>query len=695
MHSDKFNQVCCILYALTRRAFFQPKNHGIGYMPVIGFALLASLLCAAAIQATTIDEKLEVAVAPIQLTIPIIQGTGTVSSVQGEIVETTGVVVGDFQASNQLGGFFLQDLSGDGILATSDGIFVVSSEITYDVEVGDKVTVTAIVGSFNDNTRLESVSNIAFDPCTMNQSCTAVTPTIISLPESVNGELERYEGMLVQIDQTMTITQNFFLSRHGQLSLSSPNENFQPGRLFVPTNQFTPNSVAATNLAAENARRLIFLDDGMEINTNGDNPDPVPYLGGPPASPLRSGDTTEQIIGVLEQGLVGSGSPDYRIHPTMPPVFVATNSRKSQPSKAGSGLRIASFNVLNYFNTIDTSTNENPALDCGPPGAAQRCRGADSAAEFTRQRDKIFTGLAAIDADIVGLMEIENNGFDADSAIQDLVTGLNAKIGSDDYTFLDVTKEPNPGIGNSVITVGIIYKPSSVTPIGTPAVLETGEFFGGSSSALNRPPIAASFLDKLSGEKLTVAVNHFKSKSPPNSPLDNENDDQLDGQGAWNSTRTLAAEELANWLATTNLSPTGVVDSDILVLGDLNSYAKEDPLVALESAGYTNLVKQFEGDDSYSFTFNSQAGSLDHMLATASLTAKVASVETWHSNTDEPTILDYNTEFKTNIAPAPAGYYVNDPFRASDHDPVVITLRSKELCRSIKASNGEAMTLCL
>jgi predicted extracellular nuclease len=649
-------------------------------MPVTRFTLLASLLCAAAIQAATIDERLEVAVAAMELTIPEIQGAGTVSSVQGDIVETTGVVVGDFQGSDELGGFFLQDPAGDGNLATSDGIFVVASEST-DVEVGDSVTVVATVGSFNDNTRLESVSSVV-----INSINNSVAPTIISLPESVDGELERYEGMLVQIDQSMTITQNFFLSRHGQLSLSSPDDNNQPGRLFVPTNLFTPNSVEAADLAAENARRLIFLDDGMEVNTNGDNPDPVPYLGGPPASALRSGDTTNQIIGILEQGLVGSGEPDYRVHPTVPPVFISANARTASPSKTKSGLRIASFNVLNYFNTIDTDS-----AVCGP--ADQSCRGADSAAEFTRQRDKIFSALAAIDADIVGLMEVENNGFGIDSAIQDLVTGLNAKVGSETYQFLTVDEGTDPGVGNSVITVGLIYKPESVTPIGTPAVLETGEFLGAFPlSALNRPPIAASFLDQLTGEKLTLAVNHFKSKSPPNSPLNNGNDDQLDGQGAWNLSRTNAANQLADWLAT---DPTEVVDSDILVLGDLNSYAKEDPLAALESKGYTNLVEQLEGDGSYSFTFNSQAGSLDHMLATESLTAKIASVETWHNNTDEPTILDYNTEFKGNIADAPAGYYVNDPFRASDHDPVIVTLKLRELCWSIKASNGKVMALCL
>ena len=657
-------------------------------MRLFHFALLASFLLSTTSHAENDgnSQPLEVAVAAMTMTIPEIQGSDFLSAVDGELVETTGVVVGDFQTGSQLQGFFLQDLTGDADINTSDGIFVFDPGGTP-VELGDNVTITATVESFNDNTRLANVSDII-----INSNSNPTVPTLITLPESVNGELERYEGMLVKIEQQMTVTQNYFLSRYGQVSLASANDNNQPDRLFVPTNQFAADSAGAMALAEENARRLIFLDDGMEIDPSGDYPNPVPYLGGPPAVSLRSGDTTALIIGILEQGQVGSGAPDYRIHPTVDPVFTATNPRKPSPNSLGSGLRIASFNVLNYFNTIDI---EDSGAVCGP--ADQGCRGADTAAEFTRQRDKIFSALAAIDADIVGLMEIENNGFGVDSAIQDLVTGLNTKIGSPAYQALVVTEGPNPGIGNSAISVGIIYKPAFVTPIGTPAVLETGEFLSTlefPSLALNRPPIAASFLSRLSGEELTVAVNHFKSKGgPPNPPTNDGNDDQGDGQGPWNVTRTKAANELADWLAT---NPSGVIDSDILVLGDLNSYAREDPLLALENKGYTNLVKLFEGENTYTFTFNSQAGSLDHMLATDSLTSKVGSVETWHSNTDEPLIFDYNTEFKANTDPAPAGYYVNDPFRASDHDPVIITLKpAEDLCLSIKASNGKVMTFCL
>jgi hypothetical protein len=118
--------------------------------------------------------------------------------------------------------------------------------------------------------------------------------------------------------------------------------------------------------------------------------------------------------------------------------------------------------------------------------------------------------------------------------------------------------------------------------------------------------------------------------------------------------------------------PTGTGEPDVLLIGDLNSYAKEDPLTAFADAGYTNLVVEYEGFGNYSYVFDGLAGSLDHALASSSLVDQVTDTETWHINADEPPILDYNVEFKT---PGHVqSFYDPGPFRSSDHDPVVIGL---------------------
>ncbi|MCB0184127.1 MAG: ExeM/NucH family extracellular endonuclease, partial [Caldilineaceae bacterium] len=290
------------------------------------------------------------------------------------------------------------------------------------------------------------------------------------------------------------------------------------------------------------------------------------------------------------------------------------------------------------------------------------------AAEFERQRAKIIAALSAMQADVIGLMEIENDGYGPESALQDLVNGLNraaADAGHNArYTFVD------PGLdrlGADEIAVGILYNTVTVTPTGSAATLNTGAFdqeladFGRS-----RQPLAQSFQDQ-QGEVFTLVVNHFKSKRPSGEP-DASNVDRGDGAGAWNGRRTAAASELAAWLAT---DPTGGGDPDFLIVGDLNAYAKETPITAFEIASYVNLIAHFGGTEAYSYVYDGQLGYLDHALASDALLAQATNAFDWHINADEAKVLDYDAQFN------PPGYYQPDPFRASDHDPVLIGLDLK------------------
>lgn len=625
-----------------------------------------------------------------ETTIPEIQSNGASSPLEGQKVKTTGVVVADFQDNDQLKGFFLQDPAGDGDVTTSDGVFVYDPN-GADVNVGDSITIEATVVEFFGLTELKTVTSLIVNS-TGND---LPMPASVILPESVEGELEQYEGMLVSIDVPMTVAQNYFLNRYGQLTLSSPDDQEVAGRLLKPTNIYPAGSQQAIDLADENARRTLFLDDGQDVDGRGDNPDPVPYLGAPGSEHyLRGGDTVSNLVGVLDYGRINATRPtpgrNYRLHPTQAPVFTINNSRPEKPVDTGGKITVASFNVLNYFTTIDTG-----AAVCSPTGG-ERCRGADSANELARQQDKLVKALVEIDADVVGLIEIENNGFGTSSAIATLVNAVNIELGSEVYAVLNVDEGVSPGVGGDVIKVGFIYKPGSVTPDGTPAILNTGAFSDSiPDGGYSRQPIAASFKENSSNEVFTTVVNHFKSKRPPSSPLGNANDDQGDGQGAWNLRRTEAATELADWLAT---NPTGVDDSDILIIGDINAYAKEDPILAFIDKGYKDMAKQFGGDQSYTYTFDGEIGSLDHALASESMSTQITGVTQWHANTDESPMLDYNVEFKS---PAQAsGYYSTDAFRASDHDAVIIGLNlgkaeEDEACYVIKAKNGNVIVFCL
>ena len=568
----------------------------------------------------TVD--ITVATAAAITPIPAIQGSGNASPLNGQTVTTEGVVTAVFPG---LSGYYLQDEAGDGDVATSDGIFVYAPGNT--AQVGQRLRLSAGVTEFNTVTELVSPTAVQ-----VLGSGVSVQPTDVVLPEAFEGELERYEGMLVRIVSPLTVSQNYFQGRYGQVTLSAE------GRLEIPTNRHAAGSAEALALRDDNARRRIVLDDGSTAQ----NPDPIPFIGADDT--LRAGDTVHTLTGVIDHGLItaaSDGPRDYKIHPAVVPVFERTNPRTAAPAPVGGNVKVASFNVLNYFTTVDQS-----GASCFPSGTRSDCRGADSALELARQQAKIVAALRAIDADVVGLIEIENNG---QTAVNNLVSALNAAYGANVYAAVGA---PVGGSGSDAIRQAMIYKPARVATVGA-AVSDTAAIH-------NRPPLAQTFA-AVNGERFSVVVNHFKSKSCGDAA--GAETDQVDGQGCWNPLRVQQAAALNAFVQ--QLTSNGGT-ADVLVIGDLNAYAKEDPVNALTAAGMVNLAAGI--DLAYSYTFDGESGALDHALATPELAAKTTGVTHWHINTDEPFVIDYNTEFK------PQDLYAPHAYRSSDHDPVVIGL---------------------
>jgi predicted extracellular nuclease len=574
--------------------------------------------------------------------IPEIQGSGTVSPFVGGPNKTTeGVVTALFP---NLRGFTILDLAGDDDVATSDGIFVFRGPAygTNTPSVGDDLRLTGRVTEFQNQTEIDLLSELI--EC---GTATPPDPVEITLPETVNGDLERFEGTLVTIPQTLTAQQNFFQGRFGQVTLASG------GRLDNPTDQFPADSPERIALADENQRRLIVLDDA---NSN-QNPNPIPYIG--EDDTLRAGDTTSGITGLLDEGAINSNTAirDYRIQPTAPVTFERVNDRTPAPEEVGGWLQVASFNVLNYFN--------GDGLGGGFPTE----RGANTSVEFERQRTKIINAIVALDADIVGLMEIENDGSGPTSAIADLVDGLNDATAPGTYALI---ADPATGVAKPTepIKTALIYRPAAVTPIGA-SRSDTDESF-------ERYPVAQTFRLDANGEVVTVLVNHFKSKGCDDATgLDL---DQGDGQGCYNATRVAEAEALLGFIDDLQ-TETG--DEDVLVIGDLNAYGQEDPILALLDGGLTDLMVAHE-DNPYSYVFDGQSGVLDHGLATESLVDEVTGADHWHINADEPSVIDYNTEFK------PQDLYQPHVYRASDHDPVLLGI---DLGRCAFEDSGTTRTL--
>ena len=564
-----------------------------------------------------------------------IQGSGLVSPDVGNIREIEAVVVGDFQKPDQLNGFFLQEEDGDTDTdsTTSEGIFVFDNNFGTVAEVGDVVRVRGLVAEFHGLTELTNVKGVL----NCNTTGTA-TPSTISLPITSTNDLEALEGMSITFSQPLYITEFFNFGRFGEIILSTE-------RQFQPTAVTTPGPLAQA-MAEANTRNRITLDDGRTSQ----NPDPAIHPNGSNFSLsnlFRGGDSVEDITGVMDYRY-----GKYRIQPTQGAIVRPLNPRPAPPGPVGGSLTVASFNLQNYFTTLNAGGST-----CGPTN--QDCRGAHNIEELMRQRAKIINAIVTMDADIIALMEIENHPEDA--ALADLVSGLNSATGAGTYTAID-----SGVIGDDTIKVGLIYRPTSVASSGSFVVLDSS-IDPTFNDDLNRPALAQTFAQNGTGAKFTVVVNHLKSKG---SPCDEIGDPDLgDGQGNCSLTRTAAAMAVAAWLET---DPTGSGDADVLILGDLNAYDKEDPVTVLLTGGYTDLLHQYLGEFTYSYVFDGQFGHLDYAMANEALLDQVTGVSVWHINADEPKLIDYQTKFKTPSQQQ--RLYAPDAYRSSDHDPVLIGL---------------------
>ncbi|WP_210505722.1 ExeM/NucH family extracellular endonuclease [Naasia sp. SYSU D00057] len=569
-----------------------------------------------------------VAVCELQPTheIGAVQGTGAATPLAGRQVTLRGTVVADLPGYS---GFYLQDTDGDGDPVTSDGVFVYS-EVA--VDLGDTVAVTGQAQEYSGQTQINSRSDVAV--CAEGSSTSLPAPAALDLPADDSAR-ERLEGMLVAPAGALTVSEVYNLTSYGELTLSAG------GLLVQPTELARPGTAEAEAVAASNLLRRIVLDDGVSARVTNTT---RPYLS--PATPVRVGDE----LGFTEPVVLGYGFGDWRLQPadgTAAGVFAAQNTRTATPESVGGDVQVGAFNVLNYFVTLT-----------GPDA-----RGATTPAEFEEQAGKIVPAIDALGADVVTLMEIEDtdsSGYspgDADAALADLVDRLDAYAGADVWSYVPLPDELYE-VDRDVIRSAIIYRHDAVVPVGDPVGLVDETVWANA-----REPIAQSFTKD--GDLFTVVANHFKSKG--SAPASGENADAGDGQGAWNADRVRQALSLAAF--TENLrESTG--DEDVLLLGDFNAYTQEDPIEALREAGFVDLGELLD-PERYSYVFDDLSGSLDHALATGELAEKVTDLVHWNINAVESFAYQYTGD--------PALYAAN-PYRSSDHDPLVLGIDLAERC---------------
>ena len=562
-----------------------------------------------------------------------VQGSGAATPLAGRTVTVRGTVVGDLQGEGGLDGFHLQD-AGDGDAATSDGVFVLSA---VPVALGDEVAVTGVPSESFSQTQVTAPTDVA--------ACgddLLPEPGAASLDLPAGDDLrERLEGMRVEPADPLTVSEVFALTRYGELTLS------QGGVLVQPTELARPGTEEAAAVATANAARRIVLDDGRDDSTSVRD---RPYLS--PSSPVRVGDVAR-----FEEPLVlAYGFGEWRLQPadgTADGVLAPQDTRTGAPGPVGGDVRLGTFNVLNYFLTWT-----------GPDA-----RGARDAAQFEKQADKIVSAITALEADVVTLLEVEDTDStgwtpgNADTALADLADRLDEAAGADVWAFVPMPRDLY-AVDRDVIRNGIVYRTDVVQPVGEPVGLADESVWANA-----REPQAQTFSED--GDVFTVVANHFKSKNDSEPPQSgNDNADSGDGQGAFNGDRVRQAQSVAAF-AGRLAAETG--DPDVVLMGDLNAYTREDPVETLREAGYTDIGEEFD-PGRYSYVFDGLSGSLDHAMTSASLTAEVAGVSHWAINSVESSAYQYTGD---------PDLYAGDPYRSSDHDPLVVGIDLEERCQGL------------
>jgi len=551
------------------------------------------------------------------LSIPQIQGPGNVSTYVAQEVITHGVVTAKFIGTGKVGGFFMQDPAGDNNPLTSDGIFV--STTLDNVTIGDDIEITGIVTETGGRTQLGSISNTSI----LSSDNPLPVLKVIYNPDSWNWE--QYEGMLIEFDQTLFVTNNRYLQQYGQLTLN-------PTRNYTATNQFIHGTPEYSALVVQNRKAQITMDDGFSTT----NLTPIQFAD--VNGTRRMGERINNL-----QAVVDCVNSTFYIYPVLTPLFYG-NPRPTKPSE----IDLGNYNVKVCAFNLEVYLADSYGTGFGP----------DNATLAALQHTKIVDALLAIDADIYGLVEIQ----EGQAALTKLITAMNDLTVTGRYSFVNDGGSPY----GSYTKAGYLYRTDKVTPY---LSLKSSTLSTSDSYRLKEQ----AFTLNSNNERFIFSLNHFKAKS--GCPTTGVDADKGDGQSCWNATRVKEATSTINF---STANKTYYNDNDVLIMGDLNAYGKEDPVITLVNGGYKDLHRAFHADSAYSYVYNNEAGYLDNALASDSLMPKVTGVTVFHINSDEPVMFDYS-----------GNAYQPNMYRCSDHDPVVVGL-SLGLVSGVHNITGES-----
>ncbi|AEG43145.1 ExeM/NucH family extracellular endonuclease [Isoptericola variabilis] len=595
-----------------------------------------------------------------------IQGTGAASPLVGQTVTTRGVVTAAYPTGG-FDGVYVQtegtggDPADDPTPGASDAVFVYSSAAAQQLRIGDHVEVT---GQVHEHFGLTQVSATSWT--VLDEPAQEVKPTTTTWP-ATEAEREALEGMLLAPQGDFTVTDNYSTNYYGTIGLAAGTTP-----LVQPTSVGRPLSPEYHAQVADNAARAVLLDDGATTNysTSANSSKPLPWLTG--GDPVRVGAAVTFTTPVILDYRYDAWAFQPLTHLT-PDVAdtvqqaVFEDTREASPADVGGNLRVGTFNVLNYFTTTgDQLSGCTYYTDrVGDPVTVRGgclARGAAEAEDLERQEAKIVAAISGLGADVVALEEIENSvhfGKPRDQALSDLVDALNEHDGAGTWAYV-----PSPAevpADEDVIRNAFVYRTAAAEPVGESRILVGSDAFVNAREPLAQVFQPAGGVDADTGDDVLVVTNHFKSKGSAG-PWPGDAD-QGDGQGASNESRVRQATAL---LAFADEVAADAGTDKVLLVGDFNAYEKEDPIVVLTDAGYTDLGP---ATGKYTYMFEGKVGSLDHVLASPAAAEVVTGADIWNINAYEPIANEYSRH-NYNVSLL----YDTTPFRSSDHDPFLVGL---------------------
>ena len=582
-----------------------------------------------------------------------IQGAAHISPLNGQRVNNVPGVVTALRSN----GFYLQDPNPDNNDATSEGIFVFTSSAPT-VSVGNSILVSGTVSEFrpggssgtNNLTTTQISSPTITTVSTGNPLPTATIlgnggraiPTQVISNDAAGGNVENagtlfdpaqdgidfyesLEGMLVQVNNAVAVGPTNDFGEIPVLADNGANAGTRTARggIVIQPGDFNPERIIIDD---------VIINDAPQVNV-------ADRFDG-------------SIVGVIDYSFSN---------------FKLLNTQ-ALPSVISGGLQREVTNLAPVANQLTVATFNVENLDPGD-------------ASFNNIASRIVNNLKA--PDIINIEEIQdNNGPTNDSVVDATVTyntliNAIAAAGGPAYEFRQINPvdDQDGGQPGGNIRVGFLFNPDRVQFVDRPGggsttdttvnnvggipqlsaspgrILDTDPS-NGNAFVNSRKPLVGEFI--FNGQTVFVVGNHFNSKGGDQPLFGVNQPPALTSEAQRNQQATEVRDFVQSILA---INP----NANVVVAGDLNDFEFSNPLSILEAGGLNTLIETLPQNERYTYNFEGNAQTLDHILVSNNLFNNLNGFDAVH----------INSEFAD---------------QDSDHDPVVARF---DLINVINGTSGK------